>query len=134
MKLGYRLLSIVILQFMIPGCTAPTETPDPALQGKWEGNFHSETEVGVNGVPCTDGAGAFSIEGTQLSGVARNDYDQVYDLVGVQIADGSIKGEFRFRGNISLGTFEGKLSDGELRGTFVDTELCRGTWRAVSAS
>lgn len=125
------MVPILLTVIGLGGCAAPAVTPDPALQGRWQGRFLSETEAGVNGIACTGGAGAFNIDGVRLSGVAGKDYDEVHDLVGAQVADGAIQGEFRFRAGVSLGTFERRLIDGVLRGTFVDTELCRGTWSAA---
>ena len=97
------------------------------LDGVWEGTYTSTTDVGTNGLECTDGSIKSKMTDGILEGSATNTYGDSYAVSGRAIDSKSMEGRFELSG-VTVGKIQGSLSNGRMDGTFVDAEDCRGNW------
>jgi hypothetical protein len=97
-------------------------------EGEKSYNLEVTSTIPTNpsGIECKNADGSFTIKEHKMIGTAHDGWGRDYTINGDE-EDGKVKGGFAYAGT-NAATYEGTISDNDIRGTWEDVGGCKGTW------
>ena len=122
-------LILAATTLFLASCVSNGDTSKVNVNGQYNIQATSTTNLDINGDTCGDASGTMLINEYQISGSGRSSNGFSLDLQGSITRSGYITGGFARGGNI-VTTFTGSFTEASGSGTWRDDFRCTGTWSA----